>query len=55
MKIQIKRTPEPKEGKIFIIGNWKISEFENLNYDLFWSSDGLDQMESDIVLNYLAL
>ena len=49
----MKRIPEPKEGKIFIIGNWKIPEFENLNYDLFWNSDSLDQMEPDIVLNYL--
>lgn len=49
----MKRIPEAKEGKIFIIGNWKIPEFENLNYDLFWNSDSLDQMEPEIVLNYL--
>lgn len=45
--------PEPQEGKIFIIGNWKIPELENLNYDLFWNSDSMDQMEPNVVLNYL--
>lgn len=49
----MKRMPESKEGKIFIIGNWKVPELENLTYDLFWNSDSFDQMEPNVVLNYL--
>jgi len=49
----IRTIPEPQEGKIFIIGNWKIPELENLHYDLFWNSDSLDTMEPNVVLNYL--
>jgi putative sugar O-methyltransferase len=45
---------EPEEGKIFIIGNWKLPELENLSYDLFWNSGSFDEMEYDTVKNYLS-
>ena len=40
-------------GKIFIFGNWKINEIENLNYDIFWNSASFQEMEPNVVSNYL--
>jgi len=47
------KIPENKKGKIFILGNWKISTLENLECDGFWNSASLQEMEPDIVANYL--
>ena len=47
------RIPDDKKGKIFILGNWKISTLENLECDGFWNSASLQEMEPDIVANYL--
>jgi len=49
----MKIIPEERQGKVFIIGNWKIPELASLNYDLFWTSASFQEMEPDIVLNYL--
>ena len=49
----MKKIPDESEGKIFIIGNWKISEIENLTYELFWNTVSFQEMEPDVVLNYL--
>ena len=47
-------TQIPKtSGKIFIFGNWKINEIENLNYDVFWNSASFQEMEPNVVSNYL--
>jgi len=45
--------PEEQAGKIFIFGNWKISELAGLSYDLFWNSASFQEMEPNIVSNYL--
>jgi len=50
---KMKRLPENQEGKIFIFGNWKISEIVNLKCDLFWNSASFQEMEPEVVLNYL--
>jgi putative sugar O-methyltransferase len=47
------KIPNEREGKIFILGNWKISQIENLKYDLFWNAVSFQEMEPDVVLNYL--
>jgi len=49
----MKRLPENQDGKIFFFGNWKISELENLKCDFFWNSASFQEMEPDVVLNYL--
>ncbi len=49
----MKRIPEQRKGKIFIFGNWKLPELTDLNYDLFWNSASLQEMEPDVALNYL--
>ncbi len=50
---KITKIPNEREGKIFILGNWKISQIENLKYDLFWNAVSFQEMEPDVVLNYL--
>jgi len=50
---KMKKIPTENNGKIFIFGNWKIEEIENFNYDLFWNSASFQEMEPNIVLNYL--
>jgi putative sugar O-methyltransferase len=44
----------PKDkGRIFIFGNWKLPKLAELKYDLFWNSASFQEMEPDVVLNYL--
>ena len=45
--------PKPSDNKIFIFGNWKLPELANFKYNLFWNSASFQEMEPDIVLNYL--
>lgn len=49
----MKKLPEQRDGRIFILGNWKIAELSDLNYDLFWNSASFQEMEPSVVLNYL--
>jgi len=41
------------DGKIYIFPPRKIADIENLHYDLFWNSGSFQEMEPEIVLNYL--
>lgn len=41
------------KGKIFILPTWKIGELADLNYDLFWNSASFQEMEPNVVLNFL--
>lgn len=45
--------PKQNDKKIFVIGNWKLPELTNLRYDLFWNSASFQEMEPEVVLNYL--
>jgi hypothetical protein len=49
----MKSIPKQRDGKIFIFGNWKLPELAFLKYDLFWNSASFQEMEPDVVLNYL--
>jgi len=49
----LKKIPEDQTGKIFIFGSWKIAELSNFSCDLFWNAASLQEMEPEIVLNYL--
>lgn len=49
----MKEIPEKQTGKIFIFGNWKISELAGISYDLFWNCASFQEMEPNIVANYL--
>ena len=48
----LKKIPDEK-GKIFIFGSWKIPDLINFSCDLFWNSASFQEMEPEIVLNYL--
>jgi len=50
---KMKKIPTENNGKIFIFGNWQIEEIENFNYDIFWNSASFQEMEPNVVLNYL--
>ena len=43
----------PEKGKIYILGNWKFPVIKNMDVDLFWNSASFQEMEPDVVANYL--
>ena len=45
--------PEIGERKILIFGNWQFPLLENVKIDLFWNASSFQEMEPDIVGNYL--
>jgi len=45
--------PEDRKGKIFIFGNWKFPILEKTPIDLFWNATSFQEMEPDVVANYL--
>ena len=45
--------PDDYKGKIFIFGNWKFPILEKINIDLFWNDTSFQEMEPNIVANYL--
>ena len=49
----MKTLPKNKEGKIFILAPWKIEELTDLSYDFFFNFGSFQEMEPDVVLNYL--
>jgi putative sugar O-methyltransferase len=46
--------PAPEAGKIYIFGTWKLPEVKNLRWELFWNCASFQEMEPDLVLNYLS-
>jgi len=50
---EMKEIPKKTNGKIFIFGNWRMSDLENLSCDVFWNSASFQEMEPNVVLNYL--
>lgn len=45
--------PVNSKGKIFIFSPWQLPKIKNLVYDLFWNSASFQEMNSEVVLNYL--
>jgi len=52
---EMKTIPDDPQGKIFVFGNWKIAEIENLNYDMFFNSASFQEVEPKEALNYLKM
>jgi putative sugar O-methyltransferase len=50
---ELKSIPQNTKGKIFFLGPWKLPQLEDFRYDLFWNDASLQEMEPEIVLNYL--
>ena len=46
--------PKTQKGKIFIFGNWKFPIIEKVKIDLFWNAASFQEMEPDVVANYLS-
>jgi putative sugar O-methyltransferase len=48
-------TPSPEPGKLFIFGNWQFPILKSgAKIDLFWNAASFQEMEPDIVANYLS-
>lgn len=45
--------PNMGNGKIYIFGNWKFPILKAAKIDLFWNASSFQEMEPDIVANYL--
>lgn len=41
------------KGKIFMFGNWKFPMIEEIPVDLFWNASSFQEMEPEVVANYL--
>ena len=49
----IPSTAEPGDGKIYMMGNWKFPLLDGVKTDLFWNALSFQEMEPDVVANYL--
>jgi len=49
----IEKLDDLREGKIYIFGNWKFPVLRNVRVDLFWNASSFQEMEPDVVENYL--
>ncbi len=49
----LNRLPKSAKGKIYIFGNWKIQLMDTVKVDLFWNAASFQEMEPNIVANYL--
>ena len=47
--------PDIARGKIIILPTWKLPSWSNAKVDVFWSSASFQEMEPDVVINYLEL
>jgi putative sugar O-methyltransferase len=45
--------PDPVPGRIFMFGSWKFPILERAKVDLFWNAASFQEMEPDVVANYL--
>ncbi len=50
---QMDSVTDIRGGRIFIFGNWKFPIIGQLRADLFWNSASFQEMEPDVVANYL--
>ena len=50
---ELKSISNIQPGKIYIFGNWKFPIIDEIDLDLFWNAASFQEMEPDIVANYL--
>ena len=53
--ISVKPEPERIKGKIVMLPTWKMPEWSTMKVDVFWNSASFQEMEPDVVRNYLRL
>ncbi|EMO77948.1 sugar O-methyltransferase domain protein [Leptospira kirschneri str. 200801925] len=44
-----------KKGKVLFFGNWRFPILKNMKIDLFWNAASFQEMEPDVVSNYLSI
>ena len=49
----LRHLDHPEPGKIYLFGTWKLPQLDDLACDLFWNAASFQEMEPDLVLNYL--
>jgi putative sugar O-methyltransferase len=52
---EMKALPREADGKVYICGAWQFPLIESTLVDLFWNSASFQEMEPDVVENYLGL
>ena len=57
IKLDPKKTSTQKliKGKIVILPTWKMPEWKNIKTSIFWNSASFQEMEPNVVVNYLNL
>ncbi len=50
-----KEIPKLIPGKIYMLGSWQFPLLKSFKFDLFWNSASFQEMEPDIVENYLSI
>lgn len=45
----------PEAGKIYLLGTWQLPLLERASIGLFWNAASFQEMEPDVVLNYLGV
>jgi putative sugar O-methyltransferase len=50
----LKTLPARGDGRIYIFGNWRFEMIHDASIDLFWNCASFQEMEPDIVSNYLS-
>jgi putative sugar O-methyltransferase len=53
--VSLKPESMQEKGKIIILPSWKMPQWSSFKIDVFWNSASFQEMEPDVVLNYLRL
>jgi putative sugar O-methyltransferase len=51
---ELQDPPKPEPGKIYMFGSWKFPILDRVKIDLFWNAASFQEMEPDVVANYLS-
>jgi hypothetical protein len=50
----LKTLPPQGDGRIYIFGNWRFEMIRDVSVDLFWNCASFQEMEPEVVSNYLS-
>jgi len=53
--VSLKPGPDQIKGQIIIMPSWKVPEWASCKIDVFWNSASFQEMEPEVVRNYLGL
>jgi len=55
VKVDPRNVEDPIKGKIVMLPSWKMPEWSAVKLDIFWNSASFQEMEPNVVENYLSL